>query len=162
MFRYNLLIVILFSFLASYTQTELKSVEKCDFLFEEKDKIELSTETIDCASPPEGYFLLESNEEVFKFYSAYPSSQSSCNTYQLPRFNFDTCKVLFYKIAHWSGTQVQKHLYYQAGQLLFLLELRFRSEEINSNISYDSGYLLISKRYVSKELFVFTCHKEIN
>lgn len=162
MLRYALLIVILFSFLAVYSQTELKSVEKCDVLFAEKDKTELSTEAIDCVSPPEGFFLLGSNEEVFKFYSAYPSNQFSCNTYQLPRFNFDTCKVLFYKIAHWTGTQVQKRLYYQGGQAMFVLELKFRSNEINTTIGYDSGYLLISKRYLSKEPSVFTCHKEIN
>lgn len=162
MLRYALLIVILFSFLAVYAQTALRAVEKCDFLFAEEDKKELSTEAIDCASPPEGFLLLGSNEEVFKFYADYPSNQFSCNTYQLPRFNFDSCAVLFYKIAHWTGTQVQKQFYFQGGQAFFVLELRFRPKEINTNISYDSGYLVISKRYLSKELAVFTCHKEMN
>jgi hypothetical protein len=162
MFRYALLIVILFTFFSVYAQTELKSVEKCDFPFEEKNKIELPIEAIDCASPPEGYFLLCSNEELSKFYSAYPSSQSSCNTYQLPKFNFDTCKVLFYKISHWTGAQIQKQFYIQEGTPVFVLELRFRTREINSNVNYDSGYLLISKTYLGKELVVYTCHKEIN
>lgn len=162
MFRYAFLIVVLFSFFPVYTQTELKSIEKCDFQLEEKNKIQLSTEAIDCSSPPEGYFLLSSNEEVSKFYSSYPSSQSSCNTYQLPRFNFDTCKVLFYRISYWTGAQVQKSLYYLQGATTFVLELQFKSKEINTSVSFDSGYLVISKRYLSKEPVVFTCHKEIN
>ncbi len=156
------LFVLLFSFRYVCSQTEIRTMERCDFPFNENEKVELPLEPLKCSSPPEGCFLLTSNEDLIKFYSKYPANHAACNTYQLPVVNFDTCMVLFYKISHWSGVQPKKQFYYREGSLVIFVELSFKAKDVNTAINYDWGYCLVSKRYLTKPPVVYSCHKEIN
>ncbi len=162
MFRCVLFFVLVFSFLSLISQTGIKSVESCDMLFKENSTIELLMETVNCALPPEGYFLLGSNEELLKFYSAYPTSQAACNTYQLPKINFDTCKALFYRISFWTGTQVQKQFYFQNAALVFIIKLNFWAKDLNSTLNYDMGYYILSKKLSTEAPKIYTCHKQMD
>lgn len=162
MFRYTILFISVLTFLPVFSQTELKSIEKCDILFKENSGIELPMETVSCAYPPEGYFFLGSNEELLKFYSSYPTSQAACNTYQLPKINFDTCKALFYRISFWAGTQIQKQFYLQNATMVFILKLNFRAKDINSTLNYDMGYYIISKKLSIEAPKIYTCHKQMD
>jgi len=155
-------LVLLFSFRIVCSQSEIRITERCDFTYTESEKLELITEPFKCSSPPEGCFLLRTNDELAKFHSSYPANHSACNTYQLPIVNFDTCMVLFFKIAHWSGVQPKKQFYYREGSLVIFVALSFKAKDVNSAINSDWGYYLVSKRYLTTLPVVYTCHKEID
>jgi len=143
-------------------QTEIRSIENCVLSVENKIKFGFETETFNCLAGPEGFYLLSSDEDVLAFYSKFPLNTANCNTYQLPKINFDTCSILLFKIPYWSGTQLNKQFYFAEDTLVFFLELSYRNKDMDSPLNFEWGVYNIGKTYLKNLPRVFTCHKVVD
>jgi hypothetical protein len=126
-------------------QTEIRSIENCVLSMEGKTKMDFETEVFNCLAGPEGFYLLSSDEDVVAFYSKYPLNSANCNTYQLPKINFDTCSILFFKIPYWTGTQLSKQFYFAEDTLVLYLELVYKTKDMDSPLNLELGFYSIGK-----------------
>lgn len=157
------LFFFLFAFISTVkSQTQIKSVESCVISKDEESKVSFETEVLNCLSAPEGFYLLKSDKELSAFYSMYSLNSKICDTYQLPKIDFDTGSLMFFKTPHWSGTQVSKQFYFAHDTLVLYLEFTYRRQNINTPLNYELGIYNIGKSYLKNPFRVFTCHKVLD